>query len=1763
MKFKRKTMRIVSGMLTAITLFTNALSPVIAYAAPADEADNRIPYYEEIKDQLDQDEVVTARDIEVTVGSGFDVKADFSGIEIPDSEKAKVKLMAAQNEEGKEFSTDHADTYKTVYSVEPQKTDHPVYQISRNITVKDVSKEADTTVNSDSSSDQDSGTGETEESEDSDDESETDSSEMKQPETDEAVNVSEAETETEITGKEITEEAFDAEIESTENQETVDPETGTTLSEVMEEAVDQGIALNELEAGEMVTFEMPMLLAAAETGSQSVSITRGSWYHYADYGLGSYITAPYYVSWGGIKATAYCVQPSKNGPDDGTYSITKLSDGKTLAKVCYYGTKASDENGFFDEKHPDFSAGKRFIITHLAAAYANGSSDWDSGTNATGRSLAKELYNYCINMPDIPDVDMSFSDSDVKAYAEGNIQRTKTITFKADELQTITFKLPQGVKLVNVTTGKTSAAGASVEICGGTQFYLTAPLSQAEDVSASFSSKMKGSIDKEYSAYKITTGSSTQDLALVFGEGVGNEKYVDFKVTWTKECYISIVKKDSETSTTLAGAVYGIYSDAACTQLIKQMPATDANGASKVTLEKTQEVVYLKEISVPTGYTIDAKAYNVTLNIGKTSNMNVTDKRVTATISLHKQDAETGNTPQGDATLEGAVYGLFAREDIVHPDGKTGVLYKKGTQITSLTTDKNGQASVSNLYLGKYYLKELTPPVGYLLDQEEHEVDCSYEGANVPVVERKAISNEDVIKQPFQIIKAANNGKTDADLLKGVGFSAWLASDLKVKADGSYDFSSANPVVITADGKTEMFTDEKGYACSIPLPYGTYVVKETTSKHNYEPVDDFIVTINENHPDTPQVWRVLLDKEFEAKLKIIKKDDETKKSVLLANTEFKVYDLDHQKYVEQVTTYPSTKVHKSYFTDENGYLILPNNLKIGNYRIEEVTAPEGYTQSSAYVTVSVDTNTAYMIDPTSKDAIIEVEYENHPVKGDLTIFKQGELLAGYDHDFQYELCGLKGVTFEVYAAEDIFTADHQVDENGNRTLYYAKDALVAKVTTDEDGYAYVKDLPLGEYYVKESKAPEGFVHNENSEKAVFVYADQNTPVVFDQVSFTNERQKVSISVEKQDADNGNVVPGAVFGIYNAEDIINKDGQVIVKADTLLQEMTSDEDGQAKCTLDLPLGQYYVKELHAPAGFVSSDEILSFDASYQGQDIQTVELKAVKKNEPTVVEITKSDITTGEELDGAYLQVLDQDGNIIDSWESSKDEPHVIKRLTVGETYTLREEFAPYGYLVANDITFTIEDTAEIQKVEMKDEVPVAELILNKKGEFLDEVSLVDQIKGVVEHIFHYITGSLTDVTFEVYAEEDIKAADGVSEDYYKADELVATITTDETGIAKLSNLPLGKYYVKEVGTAHGYVLDSEIRHVDLSYVDQNTPVVTYNDDWQNHRQRVIINLVKKEKDQDRVLEGGVFGLYAKEDIKSSTTGKVLIEADEIIELKSTDAEGKITFVADLPIDAEYYVKELYAPAGFVNAEEVQEFTVSYAGENEDSVVVDLTFEDEATTVEITKTDLTGGKEIPGCKLKLVDEDGNTVDEWTSTEEAHVIKELVVGKKYTLIETQPADGYVTAESIEFTVENTAEIQKHQMKDDVTKVEISKQDIAGKELPGAKLTILDKDGKVVESWTSTKKAHYIEMLPIGKYTLREETAPDGYLVANDVEFEVKDTGEVQHVTMVDEAKPAVQADTPKTGDERNMKLWLLLLGIGAGGLGVAFGIRRKRK
>ena len=270
------------------------------------------------------------------------------------------------------------------------------------------------------------------------------------------------------------------------------------------------------------------------------------------------------------------------------------------------------------------------------------------------------------------------------------------------------------------------------------------------------------------------------------------------------------------------------------------------------------------------------------------------------------------------------------------------------------------------------------------------------------------------------------------------------------------------------------------------------------------------------------------------------------------------------------------------------------------------------------------------------------------------------------------------------------------------------------------------------------------------------------------------------------------------------------------------------------------------------------------------------------------------------------------------------------------------------------------------------------------------------------------------------------------------------------------------------------------------------------------------------------------------------------------------------------------MKETAPAPGFTTKGEVQEFDFTYGDAETESIPLSFAFENETTVFEFTKVSLMDGKEVEGAKLQVTDSDGNVVEEWISGKEPHIIRELEVGKTYKLTETLPAEGYVTAESIEFTVENTNEVQKVEMKDDVTKVEISKTDIAGKELPGAKLTILDAEGEVVESWTSESKPHYIEMLPVGEYTLHEETAPEGYLVAEDIQFEVQDTGEIQKVAMKDEKKPTEppkpeeptpetpSVDTPKTGDSINISFWMTLAGLaGIGIAGTIVWLRKNRR
>lgn len=1374
----------------------------------------------------------------------------------------------------------------------------------------------------------------------------------------------------------------------------------------------------------------------------------------------------------------------------------------------------------------------------------------------------------------------------------------------------------------NFTYEKRKLPGATFKVTAGADIYKAdgaKVYSKGDVVAENLVTGTDGKVvltDLHLGTYVVTETKSIDGYTINTKAATVKIEYKDQNVTVQAEdttilnarqkASVEVTKKDSVTENPLSGGKYTLYTGndiknydgkvIVTKDTAIQEVTTGADGKPSYTVDlPIKNSYYVKETKAPANYYRNTNAkYEFTFNSLEETKATATFKhtfknnRTTAKIQIQKVDSETGEpVPQGDASLEGAIYGLYARENIVHPDGATGVIYKKDALVATLTTDKDGKCEISDLYLGKYYVKEIEASEGYLLDEKEHDIVCDYEGDMIPQVLRSGKSTEQVFKQPFQLIKVSDDGKeTEAELLSGAGFTAYLKSSLPVRADGSYDFDKATPVVIGENGKTTIFTDNKGYACSIAIPYGTYVVLETVTPHNMETIKPFEVTVRENNPTKPQVWRIFLDREFSAKLRIIKKDADTGKTVLIPNTEFKIYNLDKKEYVSMTTTYPSKVTHTSFFTDEDGDLILPDVLNVGNYRIEEIAAPYGYVLNENYVEVAVDSDTFYEVDQDTYEAIITIDYEDQPEFGELTIIKKGEVLDSYagrffaDSDektFIYREGSLDGAKFEIYAAEDIYTADMQLDEKGNRTKYYSKDELVATLVTGKDGKATLKELPLGNYKIVEVEAPFGYVLNKDEQVVTFRYVDDKTPVVYETSTFADERQKFHLFVNKLDEETKKPVPGAVFGLYAEEDIKNVDGKVIVEAGTLLETATSDEYGSVRFEKDYPFAKYSAKELAAPAGYVSSDKVVTFEPEYAGQEVDVFAIQYDYTNTPTTFEFSKVDITSGAELSGATLSVIDKDGNVIETWTSVAGEKHVIKKLVVGETYTLREEFAPYGYLKATDVSFTVVDTDEIQLVVMKDEVPTGSIVINKDGEFVYDTTL---IKGHwYDLIFNYFKKSLAGVTFEVYAQEDIVSPDGLDTVYYKTGDHVGTIVTDDNGIGKMENLPLGKYYLVESATIEGFVLDSNPIYADLSYIDQDTKVVYAGMDVTNERQKVQITVIKKDAETEEALEGAIFGLYAKEDIVN-LEGDVVIKADTQIERVVTGKDGKAVFVSDLPL-GKYYVIEDQAPAGYVKSDEIFDVDATYQGDDIKVIEIEAEFDNTPIRVEFSKTDVTGEKELPGANLSIIDSEGKVVEYWISEAgKTHMVEKLPVGK-YILREESAPYGYKMANDVEFEVTETAEIQKVTMKDEhvVGKIIINKTDSETKKpIAGVEFEIRDQDGNVIDKLVTDKNGHAeSKELPICIYnedgTYKEDIhyfvvetkAADGYILdetAHEVvlKYDGKTSEDIEYV--LDLTNKPSEPGLPQTGDNFNP---MLFVGLGLASLfaGVAMFFWKKKE
>lgn len=1545
--------------------------------------------------------------------------------------------------------------------------------------------------------------------------------------------------------------------------------------------------------------------------------------------------------------SAYCMNfglSAKGGQlmnsDSNPNTNLSAAQEKLLAYCMYYGYSTTEAKAPTNDQRNKFIATQSMVWIIVNGIFGTGSADSAASKLCACAPDSSSSYSYYETLRD-------------KINASYNATRPSFASKTKSDATTYELKWNESNKRFEYTFTDSNGVlgnfdfsidGFSVSKSGNSMTVYTKSVNTTATL-GSFKSTI-GAVDTTSSCVFWLTGNSG-DQEFVSEQPSADPISAYIKVKTENIGYGEITKTDESSGVKLAGAVYGIYSDSGCTNLVGKM-TTDSNGYAK-SKALVAGTYYVKEITAPKGYVLSGKVHTLTVKAGQTTGIKATNKEQLGSITIYKEGEvlvgwNGSNFTYETRKLPGATFKVTAGADIYKADGTK--VYNKGDVIAeNLVSGSDGQAVLSDLHLGTYVVTETKSIDGYTINTTPQTVKIEYKDQNVMVqAESTTIKNSrqkaevSVVKKDsdtdnpltggqytlyagndiknydgrvivtkgaaLQTVTTGADGKATytvdlpisnsfyiAETKAPVNYvrnsdDVYLKSSLKVKADGTYDYESATPVVIGENGAKSIYTDEKGHAVSIAIPYGTYVVLETETPHNMETIKPFEVKIVENNPTKPQTWRVFIDREFTAKLRVVKKDADTKQTVLIPNTEFKIFNLDTEKYVSMITTYPSKVTHTSFFTDEDGDLILPEALKLGNYRIEEIAAPFGYVVNETYVKVAVDTDTAYEIDPETYEAIITVDYEDAPVVGELTVEKKGEVLDSYkgglfadsdEKSFVYREGSLAGAKYEVYAAEDIFTADMQKDADGNRTKYYSEGELVATLVTGDDGKAVIKNLPLGKYKVVEVEAPYGYVLNQYAQYVTFAYVDDHTPVIYETAAFTNDRQKLSLSVEKKDSETDELISGAVFGLYADEDIRNVDGKVIIEAGTLLETAVSDENGIVSFTKDYPFAKYFAKEMETPAGYVTNEEVIAFDAQYQGQDIKVAKYSSLFLNTTTTFEFSKEDITSGAELSGATLCVIDKDGNVIETWTSVSGEKHVIKKLVVGETYTLREEFAPYGYLRATDIQFTVEDTENIQSVVMKDEVPTGSIIINKDGEFVTDKTL---IKGHwYDFIFNYFKKSLAGVTFEVYAAEDIVSPDGLDTVYFEKDELVATIVTDDNGIASIEELPLGKYYLVETETIEGFVLDSTPIEADLSYVDQDTEVVYAGMDVTNERQKVKITVVKTDSETEKPLEGAVFGLFAKEDIVNSE-GTVIVAADERIEKAVTGADGTVTFVSDLPL-GQYYVKEIEAPKGYVNSDEVFDVDASYQGE--DVTVIEFTaeFENAPIKVEFSKTDITGEKEIAGAKLSVIDSEGKVVESWTSEAgKNHMIERLPVGK-YTLREETAPYGYKIAKDVEFEVTETAEIQEVSMKDEyaVGKIIIEKTDeVTKKPIAGVEFEIRDKDGKVIETVVTDKDGHAeSKELPICIYNedgsfkedihyyVVETKAAEGYILdetVHDVVLQYDDNApECVEYTLSLTNKPT-EPKLPQTGD--NFNPWLYAgLGLGALALGLFAAFWKKKE
>ena len=1356
---------------------------------------------------------------------------------------------------------------------------------------------------------------------------------------------------------------------------------------------------------------------------------------------------------------------------------------------------------------------------------------WPNGDGRTGfgdNMIAG--YKAIVALPD-PSNGVGFSTGNTATFKAtfdktNMIQSTNSIKFNASSNETVQLPLQSNVT-IHIDGTNAQQTGGTATVWGGQTFHLTAPLenSPTDYTSGTLNSSAKG----KFCALAISsTNSANQTHGSWVQESVDSLRY---SVDWLDFGWIDLVKKSANEDITndngcysLEGAVYGIYSEGVKVDEI----TTDKNGYAKSSILPVGNYT-VKEISASTGYDLDEETHNVTIVKDQTvrADSNETPKDDPIGIEIVKNDVETLGLPQGDATLEGAEFtvkyydGYYTKDNLPSKATRTWVIATKKQSNGSYRTGLANMYKVSGddfyldqdglpcLPLGTISIEETKAPKGYLLKGNTlnvtdtatgnistvkdtnyvAQVTKEYQGAKLQFGNdaNELVVTEKVKKQKIQIFKSGyRNGMSEVVKgLKGAEFTFKLKSEVD---HVGWDNATVYDTITT---------DESGWAITKDLPYGEYLVRETVTPKDFYTNPDFTVSITQDtseiKKDEDKVKKVILNnRPVETQLKLVKKDEESGKTVSLNSASFKIVadedildggnivykkgqyitqKVGGKKYDTFTTNSDNVVVVKTEYTnddDEKGEVFLPLQFFAGKYHLEEVKVPTGFIGLGKTQSFEMSGLLDYTKDEDG-DPIYTVTVRDEQPKGEI---KLNKTVADLDTDVDLvDRSDLSKIQFVLKAKENIYSPvdgslmfakdDVITTENSGAIVNSGTEVGNGVYALSTDGHLDISNLPMGvgeaQYYLQEVKTLDGCVLDTTKYDAVFKQSDFTTKTYIK--SFDVENLTTDFEFNKTDVTGDKEVKGAQLTITD------EDGNVV-------DQWTSTE--KVHSIEGLVVGKTYTLSETVTA----KDYVKATDIKFTVKNSSELETVTMKDKQ---VSFTKTDVTGEKEVEGATITVTDKETKeVVDIWVSGKDS-HFINGLEEGRTYILSETVSPEEYVKSTDIEFTVSKEKVNEKVNMKDkQVKVSKLTVGGEEVIGAHMQIIDEGGNVVDewysegksHIANGLEEGKTytlhedlsplgfnlanDFTFEVTKEKENQTV-----------EMIDTVTevnkTDVDGKAvKEATLSIVSEKTKDI--VDQWVTGQHIIDLDKDVKAQLEENGKAEGTYMDEEDSMVMFSIAKNKDRDD---------YTLMQVKDGVTTYANID------IKGNETNHR---VQGLVAGEKYILRETKTPEEYVQAKEI-EFT---AGEDEDQTLV---MQDKQVTIsKITVS----GDEVTGALMQIKDEDGNIIDEWTSEGKVHYATGLVEGKKYTLHEDLAPTGLNLANDIEFEVSYDKENQKVEMIDTIN--EVSKVDEKGNLLKDAEMTVTsNKTKNIIDKWISGQ--HIFDVTDEMKAQLKENGKAEG--------------------------------------------------------------------